>query len=574
VVLAPRWSGSVSFARQPAAVPRTNQESDLDTRASLLAEPPVAAPPPEQRAARRGRRTAWLAAALALATLVLALGPRLANLDLYVTADEDEWVQRSAAFRQAVERRRWPDTFQSHHPGVTTMWLGSLGMGASGERLIRNAPDPKTRAAGYLQVLASARRALVVAHALACALLVLLTWRLLGPAAALFSGLLLALDPFLVAHGQVLHLDGLLADLMAIALLATLVRWFATGHWLFLLLAGLATGLAWVTKVPSAFLLAAIPGLALAAHALGCPAAASRLHVGRDLLVWAGLAALVALLAWPALLVNPPGTLQLMLREALQEATQPHAAGNFFFGQIVSDPGPLFYPTVLAMRATPATLIGLLGLALLPRRGPLFGRALALAALTGGFILLVTLGSKKLDRYLLPALPLVTVLAGLGLACLAVRLRRRRPVWLVLPALLVATQALALLSVLPYPLAYYNPLFGGGPVASRVLLIGWGEGLDRAADYVNAQPDGATARIAVSSGPIHVQALFRGTVVAVDTATGPSYFVDYVSGRQRGLGVDLVRGRQPEFRAWINGIEYLRVYRLTPNGSPASAGAG
>ena len=60
------------------------------------------------------------------------------------------------------------------------------------------------------------------------------------------------------------------------------------------------------------------------------------------------------------------------------------------------------------------------------------------------------------------------------------------------PALCLAILGLSLIAVRPYPLSYYNPLLGGGATASRWLLVGWGEGLDQVAVYLNAQ-DGADA---------------------------------------------------------------------------------
>ena len=41
----------------------------------------------------------------------------------------------------------------------------------------------------------------------------------------------------------------------------------------------------------------------------------------------------------------------------------------------------------------------------------------------------------------------------------------------------------------PYFLSYYNPALGGGRTATQVLLVGWGEGLDRAAAYLNTKPN-------------------------------------------------------------------------------------
>jgi hypothetical protein len=54
----------------------------------------------------------------------------------------------------------------------------------------------------------------------------------------------------------------------------------------------------------------------------------------------------------------------------------------------------------------------------------------------------------------------------------------------------------------PYYLSYYSPLLGGGPVAQRLFLIGWGEGMDQVGAWPSQQPDignGQVARIRTST---------------------------------------------------------------------------
>src|SRR5437762_2823965 len=149
-------------------------------------------------------------------------------------------------------------------------------------------------------LLAALPRLILVQSAL-LALVALLVVRLFGPRAAALAGPLLALDPWLVAHGRVLHLDALLATLLAIAVLACLIRWRAQGGPLYLLLGGLAAGLAILTKSAALVLL---PPLLLV-----CLARAPwRGHPRRfavELGALAALAVACALLAWPALLHNP-----------------------------------------------------------------------------------------------------------------------------------------------------------------------------------------------------------------------------------------------------------------------------
>ena len=72
--------------------------------------------------------------------------------------------------------------------------------------------------------------------------------------------------------------------------------------------------------------------------------------------------------------------------------------------------------------------------------------------------------------------------------------------------------ALPLAVVAPYALAYYNPR-RGGPAASRVLLVGWGEGLDQVAAYLNAQPSSERQLIAIYFPlELNFQGMVGGTV--------------------------------------------------------------
>src|SRR6266568_2133933 len=65
----------------------------------------------------------------ALAIFLLALGPRLVGLDTFVTTDEIFWAGRTGNFSRALLGGRLNSTFQTGHPGVTTLWTGLVGMG-------------------------------------------------------------------------------------------------------------------------------------------------------------------------------------------------------------------------------------------------------------------------------------------------------------------------------------------------------------------------------------------------------------------------------------------------------------
>ena len=162
--------------------------------------------------------------ALALLFL-LAFGARHVGMTLFITPDEDNWMRRTGNFAQGLERGDFRRTYQSGHPGVTTMWIARLGAGPEVSRLagVTVQDRPVTREPGFMDLLIRARRAMIVVNALVLVGIVALAWRLAGFWPALLGGVILALDPFVVAHTQVVHLDGLSAGLMTVS--ARAVTW-------------------------------------------------------------------------------------------------------------------------------------------------------------------------------------------------------------------------------------------------------------------------------------------------------------------------------------------------------------
>jgi hypothetical protein len=531
--------------------------------------------------AHPGSRLTWL---ITLGIFLLALLPRaLAPLGGFVTVDEAmHWLGRVEAFAAAVAEARFADTVLSGHPGVTTMWLGWLGL-----MLERSLLEAGLLGPGFASHLAMLRLPLALVNALAVAVGYLLLRRVFGPAVALLAALFWALDPFVVAHARLLHVDGLLtsfATLSLLGLLAALADARAVGvrsrsattnpplvaaalaaevdrrgrpdsmepRLAYLVLAGVCAGLAFLTKVPSVFLIpasAAILALGAARQAwLGrwTLARAAR-HALVPLAVWSLSALVAAFVLWPALWVAPDAALARMLREALDNGDSPHGWGNFFWGQAIADPGPLFYLVALPFRLTPWASLGLLACALLAwaprslvRRHAWPAGALVLWLLF--FTLPLLVAAKKFDRYLLPIA-----------ACLLL--------------LSVAT----LLVLHPYYLSYYNPLLGGGPVAQRVLPVGWGEGMDQAAAWLNQQPDLADGAVAswfeftltpYAEGQVYSVGYFRRG------RPGFNYLVlyaDQVQRRNEPTVVDAFFGlRAPLHSVRLHGLDYAWIYQVPP----------
>jgi len=280
-------------------------------------------------------------------------------------------------------------------------------------------------------------------------------------------------------------------------------------------------------------------------------------------------------------------------------ASGPHELGGFLLGEPRPDPGLWFYPLHLLFRMTPLTLIAL-GLGLVAwiagyRKGPhrdeeghgwRQSHVLAVVAYVVLFTALLSLAGKKQERYILPAFPMLHIVAAVGLCGLgrwiAAWLERRSVPLLngwcrvAAPLLGIALVLILQLGVAlphrPYYLTYYNPLLGGGQRAAEVVLVGWGEGLDEAARYLNKRPDAAELRVAAWYGEVFAP-YFRGDTVHLtrprcdrQRVADSDYVVVYINQLQRRLSElwlwDHVEQRcELETVVRLQGIPYVWIYR-------------
>ena len=527
----------------------------------------------------------------ACAIFVLALVPRTLNLDQHATADEDLTLIRSANVALALERRDWWGTYQIGHPEATVQLVVAPGLGADALRPYAGdflGPDSRVaaRVPGYFETLVEARRLLAPVHALLVVVATLLAWRMWGAATGVLTGLLLALEPFLVAHGRILRTDALLAELMLVAVLAALAFWSRrAGVWALAVCAA-ATGLALLTKTPALALLGIVPAAAVASGlgamrqgamnraptgtgAVGARFIAPSHHFIASfpravgwLAVWLLGSVAVVVAVWPAMWVRPLRAVERMVVYTQEKGGSPMDAGSFFLGSPIADPGPLYYAVALPLRLTPLLLLGSLLWVLL--RAPKARHGVGLVLLVGlGLAAVLALLPKKADRYLLPAIPFLAVVAAVGTASAA---ERWRAVSVPGALSLVAAGEIALLVMAwPYPLAAYNPLLGGGATAEERISVGWGEGLDQVAPVLNQRPDGSYLTVSTPY-PEVLQAQIFGRAVDLDAYDVADYVVRYVAASQRRLtspALDAaLTGREPISRVEIAGIPYAELYEL------------
>ncbi|MBC7234732.1 MAG: hypothetical protein H5T69_02740, partial [Chloroflexi bacterium] len=399
-------------------------------------------------------------------------------------------------------------------------------------------------------------------------------------------------DPYYLGLSRVLHIDALATGFMLVSILAALVylRGGSRTYWAFSAIAG---ALAALTKtyglvaVPAVAIMLAIGHLKRSFAKPGEPRRQMGALLG-DGAIWGLVAAGAFALLWPAMWSAPLRALRTMVGLSLEYATSPgDATAAFFRGQPVTDAGPLFYPTVLLFRTMPLTVVGLVlapvALVLARRFDPLHNDARR--ATMGGMLLLgllhlalISSSGKKFDRYALPTMLAMDVIAALGLASVldlfdgiigsGDKETTRHPAKLYQGIALMAGIALQtgllLAPLFPaYYLAAYNPCIGGLAAAVNVLPMGWGEGIEQAARYLSAHPDAPQLTVATWA-VAGLAPTFPGHMVKLTAQDIPQadYVLLYIGDVQQGGPlVDLFYSTQkPEFVAHVAGIEYAWLY--------------
>jgi 4-amino-4-deoxy-L-arabinose transferase-like glycosyltransferase len=265
-------------------------------------------------------------------------------------------------------------------------------------------------------------------------------------------------------------------------------------------------------------------------------------------------------------------------------------------------PGPLFYPINYLWRTSPVVLLGLLAfLAALATRRAVWRlpaerkSAVSLLLFAAVFLVVMTIGSKQIDRYLLPMFLPLDLVAGVGWILALRWLGSKLPAAsrflapAVVGALLVSQGALAFTTA-PYYLPYFNPLLGGPKRAVEMVLVGWGEGLDQAARYLNGKPGSKDLTVMSWYGDGPFSYFFDGKALQYDDsviakvmapeaaeANGsnldtPDYVVLYVNQWQRDLAPAALLARRPEHVVRLAGVEYARIYSVQSEDSGNSPG--
>ncbi|MGH2550455.1 MAG: hypothetical protein ACRDHN_13760, partial [Thermomicrobiales bacterium] len=335
---------------------------------------------------------------------------------------------------------------------------------------------------GYsiLNVLVELRQVVIVASALVVLGLFFCLTKIVDFWAAAAAIAFLALDPMHIGFTRLLHLDGLSANLIILAVVAFswhLQSWSKRA----LVIAGVVTGIACLTRTANAvvgpfFALIAVCDVALASRVDRANVRPLVRRYGLALLVSGALAFVIFFALWPAMWVAPIDTLRALWTGSRDLSESGADRDLYFRGAITSDPGWQYYPVVLAHRLSGFTAVGIV-LAIIaavrPRDiGARFNRRLAahLCAFAAMYVVILSLSPKKLDRYVLPSVVALDLVAALAWVAGAIWLGRKlihtsavgaRWASVVLVVVVLLGQTDYALRMRPFYIDAASPLLGG-----------------------------------------------------------------------------------------------------------------
>ncbi len=312
-------------------------------------------------------KISWITAA---SLFIVALLPRVFGLSIFITSDEPLWLTRSIAFAEALASGNWAGTFQTGHPGVTTMWTGSMGIAA--HYLYERSP---LTFAEFLQLLSHnpeqidlnllswVRMPTVILAAVCVVLLYRWSRPLIGNTTAIIGALLLAFDPLFLAHSRTLHHDALATIFIALSVLMLLnhANTVQSKRSYYLVISAILAGFALLSKGTSL----ALTGFAgILFGWLWLFKHWSLRRIVTDGAGWLAIATGVFFAAWPAMWAIPGQALSEVFGWVLTSADVADIAAttSIEWEGRIPDLGVLFYPVNWLLKSTMLSLLGLAGI--------------------------------------------------------------------------------------------------------------------------------------------------------------------------------------------------------------------
>ncbi len=545
-----------------------------------------------------------------LALLVALLAPRIPQIGSFVTLDEPAWLSQGANFYYALGQREFEKTVYEYQPAVTTMWIVAAamhlyfpdyrGLGQGYLDYEKGSLDPFMEKHGYdPRVLFELSRLIQVFIVTALFLLLYdLLQRLLPRLAAACAVLFASFDPFSLGHSRMLDHEAMVSLFVLISLLSLVVYFAKDRRLVFLLLSGIAAGLAQLTKSSAIAMFAAVGILFLMQVVHERERGIGRALLGhlKDFFIWSVALVVVYFLVWPGMWVAPGKMLYEVYGNAFSYAFQgsrlkiTEELDVASFTVDTNWGGILEVARVLVYRITPLAWLGILFGFFLPfprDRGQvhLHRQLFTLLLVTAiAFVLMIGIAQgRNSPHYILSSYLAVNVLAGLGWFAF-IQWFGGRFSWVHWQygalSVLWMVQASSALSYFPYYFTYRNPVLHSLGWHMEFPQFPYGEGLELAARHLAEMPNAADQTVFTYYSRGCFSYFYPGTSLGfrpyyvdgnhaedlLGNLRASDYLIVYYANQgqlphYRGY-LEILSAVQPFHVIWVDGYEYIRIYKV------------
>lgn len=470
--------------------------------------------------------------------------------------------------------------------GITTCWINKITL-----KIAENFLDKEL---SLLEIYYYPKLSFAIISSILVLIIYLLLNRVFNQKISIIASLLIALNPFLIAHSRIIGTDGLTSLFMTVSLLLFLL-FIKENKLYYVPISGFFAGLAILTKVQSIFLIPFFLFLILFNFIFNLikKNKIKLVHISKQIIspiFWAVGCSIVIVLILHVFRTKDYeqilNILNIKYEELNRFLTTAHFT-RFYLGTKRVEPIYSYYLVVLPFRLTPISFIlaPLAFILIMFKKSNVYVKKylkyiICFIFYIIFFLVMMSTFNYKGDRLILPAFPAIDMLSAISIYILYnlflvkynfkhVQKKYKfisKNNFYLLVSVLIIIHIILYIPFFPHYLAYYNPLLGGAKKAAKMFCVGWGEGLYEAAHYLNKKEN--SKDIEVSSWyDVCLQPYFEGRVYPLKYGDigNIRYILFYVNQLQRNLFPDLIEkyhiNREPEHVVKINGLEYVWIYR-------------
>lgn len=504
-----------------------------------------------------------------------------------INPDGVNWHFRSEQFIVGIKTKTPAITYQHYHPGVTLMWV----VGTTVEVFRQIYPAERVyNHMNFLMFQFVSKLALVFVQAILTTILIFVLTKILkllniayAFGIALFSVGLFSLEPFFIGNARLIHLDVLLSLFLFIGLCYSYltIREIKTIN---IVLSSFFLALAFLTK--SVGIVALIYVLLINTLIY-----ATKYNLKKALIFFLltfCIYVITLLIFFPALWTDFFGVLINIFNEA-ERIGGRKGHGQIVFGEYTRDPGVFFYILVILMKTTPLLILGVLLNVLRLSKETLFELKNKLSSIKSfftyisssyityltlfyvGYIVLMTIPSKKIDRYMLPVYPFLALISVYGYYFLCLKLKQRfinNAKYIFTSFTIVLTSIFLIypiIKIFPYYFTYTSPIFGSTKNANNVVAQkSFGIGIPELKEFILSHYGNYPALGFIDTKPMSM--IYMNSKIFDIRVDGTKHYDLIVLGINEEFPENVLSSESKYeldnvFK--INGLDYWRIYVKT-----------